>query len=78
MVALTSVHLLEVLGDCLIDVVALADELVSLDHGSHHRIPALNLEDLFCSGVERLHISRSEVSMECVQDLVVVKVPCEL
>ena len=78
LVALTSVYLLEVLGDCLIYVVALADELVSLDHGSHHWIPALNLEDLFCSRVERLHISRSKVLLKCVKNLVVMEFPCEL
>ena len=78
MVAFTSIHILEVLGDCLVHVVALTDELVSFDHGSHHWVSTLDLQDLLCSCVKRLHIPRSEVPLECVQDLVVVKLTCEL
>ena len=44
-------------------MVTFADELVSFDPGSYHWIPALNLKDLFCSSVERLHISRSNVPL---------------
>ena len=78
MVAPTTIHLLEVLGDGFVYVVTLTDELVSLDNGSYHWVPALNLKDLFCGCVERLHISRSKVLLECVKDLVVVEFPCEL
>jgi hypothetical protein len=62
----------------LVHVVALADELVSLDHGPHNGVPSLDLQDSLSSGVERLHVTCSEVPRESIQNLMVVEFSREL
>ena len=59
-------------------MVTFCDELVLLHHGPHNRVSALDLQDFLRGGVEGLHVSRSEVSCECVQHFVVVELTREL
>ena len=78
MVLSSTIDFLEVLGDCLVHMVAFGYELLLFDHGPQNWVPALDLQDLLSGGVEGFHVSCSEVPLECVQNLVIVEFPCEL
>ena len=78
MVLSSTIDFLEVLGDCLVHMVAFSYKLLVFDHRPHDWVPALNLQDLLGGGVEGFHVSCSEVPLECVQHLVIVEFPCEL
>ena len=67
------VNLLEVLCDRFVHLVSVAEQLVVHDDGSHYRVAALHPEDLLSCRVERLQVIGSEVAVQLVQDLVVMK-----
>ena len=77
MVLSSTIDFLEVLSDCLVHMVAFGYKLLLFDHGPHDWVPTLNLQDLLGGGVEGFHVPCSEVSLECVQDLVIMKFPGE-
>ena len=78
MVPSSTIDLLEVLGNCLVHMVAFSYQLLLFHHGPHHWVPTLDLQDSLRGGVEGFHVSCSEVPLECVQNLVIVEFPCEL
>ena len=78
MLVRTAIHPLEVLRNCLVHLVLVADELVLHDDRPHDWVSALHSEDLLRSCVKSLQVVRSEESTEILQDLVVVQLPCQL
>ena len=78
MVPSSTIHFLEVLSDCLVYMVAFGYKLIIFNHGPHHWVPTLDLQDSLRGGVEGLHVPRSEVPCECVYHFVVVEFPREL
>ena len=78
MVPSSTIYLLEVLGNCLVHMVAFSYQLLLFHHGPHDWVPTLDLQDSLRGGVEGLHVPRSEVPCECVYHFVVVEFTREL